>query len=335
MKIDVIKCERGLFINLKGTYQYKNLHNNENIRFNKGINEIKTTWHKDWFLLEGASSVFSIEIKKPAGYCNHRWELIDTDDNPLNLPHVVTCEEAFEYYSDDGYYCVGPKSKVYKHRYLYERVSDKKPDMWEATEIEFDNLDEISISEVNNFKDMEVKLVYKEGFKTRERVVNLSSIVEFSDLEKMLTPSIALHNRPCNLTSSQTYSIIRAYVKENIDFSHATITSDYDFCFTVKKRVHLKPYTESRELFKGNGKPYAKPRFKTNKVSFKEVEIFEMTNDKSNHKGYTVIDGFSGDSLEDLITQVKFYLNSLMEVINEPLEECPKCEGHGKILKKA
>lgn len=335
MKIDVIKCERGLFISLKGAYPYKNVHNDEVIRFNKGVNEIKTTWHKDWFLLEGASSVSSIELKIPAGYCNPRWELIDTDDNPLKLPHVVTCEEAFEYYYDDeGEYCVGQKSKVYKHRYLYERILDKKPSVWEATEIEFDNLGEVSISDVDNFKDMEVKLIHTTACRTYERVVNLSSIAEFSDLEKMLTPPIALHNRPCNLTSAQTYSIIRAYVKENIDIRYASITSDFDFCFTVKKKVHIKPYTLARELLKANGKPYMKPRFSKKEVLHKEVEVFEMTHDKANHRGYTVVKGFNGDSLEDLITQVRFYLDNLIEVINEPLHECTACNGFGKIVKK-
>jgi hypothetical protein len=60
-------------------------------------------------------------------------------------------------------------------------------------------------------------------------------------LERMLTPEFALHERPCSITSKQTYDIVRYYVKENIDPKQAEVTSDYDFCFTVKKKVAIKP----------------------------------------------------------------------------------------------
>lgn len=45
--------------------------------------------------------------------------------------------------------------------------------------------------------------------------------------------------------------MIRSYVKDNIDKKEqARVTSDYDFCFTVRKLIELKPYEIRSEVLK-------------------------------------------------------------------------------------
>ena len=46
--------------------------------------------------------------------------------------------------------------------------------------------------------------------------------------------------RRCRLTSQESFDIIRWYIKRNIDPKAAEMTSDYDFCLTVKKLIPLE-----------------------------------------------------------------------------------------------
>lgn len=336
MKVKVIRCEEGLYMtNNTGGYCNNRSVISASYRFNKGEFDLVPTWNKDWVLLKGADSISSYEKKMTGSYVNPRWELRDKEDNPLGLPETLSVEDAYEGYCEDDYdYYIGSKSDVYKHRFYYSRIRDKEPDYWEESEFEVEDAGYVSVEEVDNFKGMKVTLLTDRSWgKDNTKTVDLSSIAEWSQLEKILTPPLAIHNRPCSLTSEQTYQIIRAYVKENINGLYASVTSDYDFCFTIKKRVRIKPYTVKTEVKKSNGRSYAKPRFSTKEVSYKEVEIFEMTHAKRNYKGYTIIKGFEGDSLEDLAIQIKVYLEHLMDVVNAPLHECEHCDGLGHVVK--
>ena len=164
------------------------------------------------------------------------------------------------------------------------------------------------------------------------RMVSISSVASFSELSEMMTPDLLLHNQPCSISSEQTYKIIRKHVSDNIDPKWAVITSDYDFCFTVKKKIAIKPITRTYEQTKSNGRSYAKPRLSTKTTTHKESEIFEMTHSGRCYKGYTPISGFKGDSLQELINNIDQYLSELMTYINEPLSECQHCNGTGHIF---
>jgi hypothetical protein len=58
-----------------------------------------------------------------------------------------------------------------------------------------------------------------------------------------------------------------------------------------------------------------------------------MTSAASKYKGYTVIDGWEADNLEEMAMQIKVYLDELITVINSPVTECTTCGGCGSIVK--
>ena len=65
----------------------------------------------------------------------------------------------------------------------------------------------------------------------------------------MLTPEFCIHERPCKLTSKkQMYSIVRNWIKTNINPKCAEITNDYDFCFTVKRKLYHPAVTIRTEI---------------------------------------------------------------------------------------
>lgn len=278
---------------------------------------------KGWVLVPGESEVCSIEFKRHGGYSNPRYELIDDSLVSDKIPKILTIEEVKEWEDDSPY----------KHlRSLYELKQDLNPRV--ITELEFNAkyLGEIRSEDVENVSTAKYKILKTDSWKKEEQEINLSDIAHYYEIEQMLVADLLLHNRPCYLSSESTYDIVRNYVKNNINPRYAIITADYDFCFTVKKKIATKPVTTKKELLKSNGKSYKPPRFKTNTVSHKQVEIFEMTSAKRKYGDYSVIDGFKGDSLEDLAVNIKTFLDELIAYINSPLAECECCDGTGHIF---
>lgn len=149
-----------------------------------------------------------------------------------------------------------------------------------------------------------------------------------SDVQKALTPQIAWHLGPCFLTSHASYKIVRNHIKTKIDPAVAEITSDYDFCFTVCKRIAIRPYNHESTRKIGR----RKPQFVTQTVTYEKKTIFEMTHEgggNAPHSGYTPIPSFTGSSLADLAQGIDAYLEALMLAINEPVVKCPTCSGCG------
>lgn len=243
------------------------------------------------------------------------------------LPQFYSVEQAGCYYNDDDEDCF-KNAELEAMKHLYEAVFETQEGYWKEVEVEKVCLGDIVVENYNAPEKMLVK-VEQDTYKYIAPAVDLSTIVSYSDLEKMLTPEFLLHKRPCSLSSVQVYKIVRQYVKQHINYDVATITSDYDFCFTVKKRVKIKPIHKRTEIKKQNGRSYATPKYKETTETHRLIQVFEMTNAKDRYNGYTVIDGFNADSLEDMQTQVKVYLETLMETINSPLKECPHCNGVG------
>jgi hypothetical protein len=148
----------------------------------------------------------------------------------------------------------------------------------------------------------------------------------------MVVPEFCLHTQPCSLSRDQVYRIIRAYVQDNINPKAAKITSDYDFCFTVSKRVQIKPYVNRYEITKSNGKRYSPPRFTQKAVTETSLKIFEMA--PNAYQNYPVIEPWKADNLQDLQDRMTSYLETLMAEINSEVSECSCCNGTGYIINK-
>ena len=140
------------------------------------------------------------------------------------------------------------------------------------------------------------------------------------------------------MTSQQVYKIIRSHVLNNINGAVARVTSNYDFCFEVKKVVKTTSFEVKSEQLTQRGNSYKPPRFSKKTQDSKLDTIFEMTwwgADKGKGYGsYTVIQGWEAPNLQELADQVKFYLEDLMKVINAPAHECKECKGCGMIFER-
>lgn len=332
-KLTYYKTSEGIYLAKEG-FNYNKVRNSidNTLRYNEGI-ELQDTHHQSWKYLKGCSELNKIEKKSASVKVNIRWELKNIEDVKLGLPEVLSPKEALEEWDDDDdvydYVITNPEYSRFNN--LYTRKWDTKEGDWVDITDQFDITcaGEFSVDNVSeDYSDMKVSMISKSGWTDKESVTNIASIATYSELEKMLVPDLLIHKRPCKVDIDTTYKIVRNYIKNNIDYACAKVTSDYDFCFTVKRIIKIKPYVHKTEIKKSNGRSYAKPRFNERTIESKMETIFEMRPSKR-YQGYTPIKGFRGDNLADLANNIKTYLEELMEYINTPLKECEHCKGTG------
>lgn len=244
-----------------------------------------------WFSIKSIPQ--KIETIVPAQKINKRYELREQYPVSDVTPKVIE----INYIDED--------SEYYNIRGLYELKYDLTEETKEEIEFKITILDEIE-----NFEPT------KEEFK-----------IEYYLIDKLKTHPILLHTKPCKLTNEESYKIIRDYIKQNINYTYASITSDYNFCFTVKKRIKL-----------ANDLPYQvdvgkrKPKYETRYRKFNEITIFEVA--PKSYQSYTVVTPFEGKNYEDLKKNIDDYLMKLINFINEPVVECSHCNGTGVIQDK-
>ena len=317
----VIQCETGIYFS---SYSY-NIQHKETFTIHERINGgvvVSPTWKNDWYHA-ACKSIDSYEVSSHGGYKTH-WELIDNSDVSHGLPNILSDEDAKETGFDDGY-GIGLDSPYWKFRGFYHRVSVALPNVWKNVEYEVEERGALNIAGTE-YVDMKIGLAESNGM--TKNTIELSKIVRYSDLELMLVPPLALHLRPCSLSTDDMFRIVRQHVRENIDGRYARISSDYDFCFRVEKVIPIKSFVKRVEIKTASGKRYSRPRFNETLVDRKEMPIFEMTNSKQ-HGSYTVIAGITADSLTSMVEQVRLYLDELMAVLNAPVVECEHCAGTG------
>lgn len=154
-------------------------------------------------------------------------------------------------------------------------------------------------------------------------------------IDKLTIDPVLLPERPCKLDSRQSYKLIRAHIKTNINPKYARVTSDYDFCFAVAKVIPLsEPAPYQKNVAKWNAR---KPKYVTDYRLNREVQIFECGPKDQYGKvynGYTACIEFSGSNYDDLQANIDSYLKELADKINEPICDCPYCKGTGVILEK-
>lgn len=312
--IYMIKTDKGCFISdCKVMYGYDyNYHSSKikNLYFD-GVKP-KESYLKNWYIIDKYPS--KIQRLEGDKRINSRYILRNPEMESKALPLEVSYNQ-LDY--DD------PTYGLYELKYDIQKGGFK----------DVEDIEIKVISEIVNFELPPVinyKTIQKVGYDNRE-VILTNKDIEHQILDKLVIPEFAIHGYPCEISSTNLYHIVRQYIKDNIDTKYAKITSDYDFCFTVKKLIPLhspKNYSYTN--------PFARTKKEKAKIhygvsEYKEVEIFEMTHDQSKYKGYTSITPIKANSHKELKEKIDKYLEDLIEYINEPLVECEHCKGTGWI----
>lgn len=326
MKLKCYKSPIGVLIQSDGYSSYWDYYllNGKNV---------ESTFTTNWKILKGESEITSIKKKTTTHPETIGYSLIDSSLASENIPQELSLQDVARYYDDDA---EGWRWSNYSTlRSLYEDVRSEIKVSWEDVDFEVEYLGTLNIDNVDDPVTTKVMIKAPDcyGWGTKPPVEkSIASLAEYNELTKAIVPDLVIHNQPCSISSPVAYQIVRAHVKNNIDLKNATITSDYDFCFTVKKKVAIKPVDFKNEIKTARGKSYRPPRYKTGTTTFKELEIFEMTHSKENYRGYTPIAPFQGDNLKELAENVQAYLDELMVYINTPFSECQHCKGTGHIV---
>lgn len=277
----------------------------------------------------------NFKVSKPSTTKQVGWKLSNTEIASDKIPLNLTTEQLKKTWNldDDAESFSGVYASIAS---LYEPEFVVLPEEVEPIEVELVKLRDLHVENYNAPTAM--KFQYRDGnYNEPIREGDLSAVAVFSDIERMLTPEFLLHTRPCSLTSQQVYKIVRAHVLNNIDSKVARITSNYDFCFEVQRVVEHKPVETKTEKLTSSGRSYKPPRFTSRTTDSKLVKLFGMTwlgADKGKgYGGYSVIEGWKANNLQELYDNMQQYLSDLMQEINKPVIECSVCNGTGCLTK--
>lgn len=278
----------------------------------------KESYKKDWFYIPNRPA--KIQRKSHQERINARWELVFPEMKGKLLeviPSDYSGDDYDLYFDEDGCFRL---SKFYKHKY------DLTPEEFEDVEIEWE-----VIMNVDDFE--QPPQICFEGIgcgwgNSLYKITN-NDVSRYA-LDEMLVPPVLIHNRPCYFTSKQVYDITRKYVKEHIDLRVAEITSDYDFCFEVKKLIplHSPEQITYQNLFAKTKKE--RQKLHTLIVEYRSnTTVLKMTSEEEKYKGYTPIPKMCANSEKELQAKMQEWLDYVISEINKPLIECPHCKGLG------
>lgn len=324
LNIIAVKTKQGYYITRQDSSYYP--HSVASFLFDG--HAPRPSFHKDWYIIDSEPKRVSHTEKQPD--VNHRYILADdsfaTNNNlPLEIPRDV----AGEFVEDCGNGHFQWKDEYAMYRSLYVLISDPQPDLDVEDEYTFSiafELPEIKPPLEMIYPVNERCLSYGEKSVT-DYITNKS--IEHQLVDKIIFPAIILHDTPCKLSSEESYKIIRWHVRQHINPKVAKITSDYDFHFAVSKVIPLaEPYTQQYEHRRGRHKPVITSRY----ISTREFPIFEITHGNNRWKDCDVVEGFEANTEDLLKHQIDNYLTELMKRINEPLVDCPHCNGKGVIM---
>jgi hypothetical protein len=326
---EAYKTNLGLFVKDAGGYSKRRINGIVTTQF-QALETPANLWSRaSWFFLEGIDEITSYEVLKAGANIQTGFVLKISSIACAEIPLELSMEQVGQYYDEDA-----EENRWAVHtdlQALYKPVYVKTEDVWVAEEFDVKVLRSLQIDSFESPAKMEVKQT-SDNYGGKPHTIDLASIVTYEDIERLLTPEFLLHERPCTLSSSQMYSIVRRHIKDRIDAKYATIMSDYDFCFTVKRKVAIKPFVNKIEIKTSRGRSYSQPKFKTQSVTHKEVEIFEMTTQQKPYNNYTPISSYSANSLKEMKEFLESYLEALMAEINKPVQECQHCGGTGHLI---
>ncbi|MCK4259658.1 MAG: hypothetical protein KAX49_11810 [Halanaerobiales bacterium] len=275
----------------------------------------KQSFHPGWCIVNKEPESLQRLIKQ--SNINHRYELIDKTMESKKIPSTI------EYI--DGELVWNTKYAIYQS--LYKLVSDKQPDVLEDIEFEYETI--MEVKEIKEYQGFAYDIQKTQWEKDGLREVKEGE-VQHQLIDEIMFPDILLPLRPCSLTSKQSFDVVRQYVKQHINYEVAVITSDFNFCFTIKKKIPLsEPEEYSINVNENWVGRKRKPKYETRYKRFREIECFNMSPEA--YGDYKVIEGFRGGDREDLKNNIDDYCKKLITFINEPVKDCPQCKGRGVI----
>ena len=332
MKIQYYSTNIGVFFKIDASWSYQNLQALNIVEIN-GKDVTSLVPNNGWYHFEGELKGF--KKRNPPKKEQIGWRLINPEIASEKIPLTLTLQQLSTVWNTDldevefvGFYASLAS--------LYQADRTELPAEIVPVEVELVKLRDLHIE--NYEVPSEMKIQVQDGnYGGKLQVQDLSKVAVFADIERMLTPEFLLHTRPCSLTSEQVYKIVRAHVLNNIDGKVARVTSNYDFCFAVEKIIETKPYEVKTEKLTSGMRSYKPPRFTTATKTTKQQKIFEMTWKGAHHgggyTGYTCIEPWEAESLQELHEYMQQYLKDLMQEINKPVVECQHCDGLGCITK--
>lgn len=289
-------------------------------------NPVEPTWHKDWFKVKGEP--IKVEYYQSHPNVNKRYELRDKSLSD-KFKDVYLFDDVYK--GEDGNYNPFFSDEFQSIAALYCLESDEVEPTLESMDFTFQKL--VEIEEVKTPQGFSYNRSGQWSFEKYPDVTDKN--VKYGMIDLITVPSLLLPTRPSKLTIKESYDIVRAYVKTNIDPKVAEVTSDYDFCFTVKKKInlakeHVYQVDVNDNFFGLLGKKKKKPKYETKVQKVRSVEVFQMCH--APYNGYTPIAAFAGENQDDLKDNIDNYLAHLISVINEPLHDCDKCNGAGVLI---
>lgn len=323
MKLIAIQSSDGVYLSLETPSRYTS-----DIGLTKDVNiflfdgeQATPTFHKDWVLVKQLPE----EITKRQSGGFERYYILKSPDKFPDLRRRWEYDEANESY--DLY-----AKEFAEIASLYERHNDPLPDIYVSIPFSVQIVGSIEkLPEKGDFSYDWVDPKETSWSKGGKKALTECAL-KHPILAEITTPSLLMHTAPCELNSKQTYGLIREHVKTHIDPKVARVTSDYGFCFSVSK-VISKAKPESYQIDVNNQdlfqKRKRKPNWETRYRQSREVQVFEMTWSPECYKGYTPIKPFKAGSQGELKEMIDNYLENLMAMINEPLQDCPHCQGAG------
>lgn len=285
----------------------------------------KKSFSNKWLVIDSIPKKVARKVLMPN--INYRYVLVEDAPGKDILPEVMPRDEVTELDEDGA--CIWKKE--FRHlESLYNLIWDEQAPVFEDVDFEYRTI--YTVPELN-----EVEFSYKKyisGARNNNYPVTSSNIIRHNQIDEAIFPEIMRPLLPCHVSSKDLYDIVRFHIKNNIDLSVASITSDYDFCFTVKKKIEkTKPEIIKTEIKKSNGKSYKNRKYRENYITHRLVDIFEMTYSPYNYSGYTPIPPIYADTHLELEDKVNKYLEDILNLINTPLIDCQHCNGMGVVTK--
>lgn len=315
MKIYMIKTDKQCFISTCNPIEwgstYAKSHSLNSLIFDGEY--AKPTYLPEWFTIDKYPN--KIE-KKEIEYKNRKYILKEDYKGCEAFPNEINYDDRF----------------TFDHNIndFYNYVSDKEEVVKEVEGIEIEVITQIENFELPTIDYIAYGMTNRNGyFDKKYKITNKD--IKHQLIDKIMFPNVMLASKPCKFTSKQMYDITRAYIKENINSKYARISSDYDFCFEVNKKIKMYSPEEITyyNIFAKTKKERNKPHKSIQK--YREVSIFKMTHDLRKYENYPIIEGLYAKNEMELKEKVDTWLQELINIINDPLTECPHCKGTGVV----